>query len=198
MRKWVCVPMMTLCLLLVGCGKDEASPEDLRLRWQEMTACTMEAVVVCQQEHLEWEATLRCDYAADGPCTVEVLSPEYIAGVKAVIDGAERRLEYEGAVLDAGVLSRENISPAECLPYLVDALRMGWLLEENEEAWGDVPCLRMTLEQSGSQTEILSTVWLRMDDGTPLRGELSVDGENILTVEFTSFLFCDTIEDQGA
>ena len=72
---------------------------------------------------------------------------------------------------------------------------MGWLLEENEEAWGDVPCLRMTLEQSGSQTEILSTVWLRMDDGTPLRGELSVDGENILTVEFTSFLFCDTIED---
>ena len=75
---------------------------------------------------------------------------------------------------------------------------MGWLLEENEEAWGDVPCLRVTLEQSGTQTEVLSTIWLRLDDGTPLRGELSVDGENILTVEFTSFLFYDTIESQGA
>jgi len=197
-RKWFCVPMMTLCLLLTGCGKEKPTPEDLRLRWQEMGGCTMEAVVVCAQENLEWEATLRCDYAADGPCTVEVLSPEHVAGVKAVIDGTERRLEYEGVVLDAGTLSREAISPAECLPHLVDALRAGWLLEENEETWRDVPCLRMTLEQSGAQTEILSTVWLRLDDGTPLRGEIAVDGENILTAEFTSFLFCDTIENRGA
>ena len=33
-----------------------------------------------------------------------------------------------------------------------------------------------------------------MIDGTPLRGEIAVDGEIILTAEFTSFSFYDTIE----
>ena len=58
MRKWVCVPMMTLCLLLGGCGKETQEPENLRLRYQEMTGCTMEAVVTCEQTGLEWEAAL--------------------------------------------------------------------------------------------------------------------------------------------
>ena len=42
--------------------------------------------------------------------------------------------------------------------------------------------------------KIVSTVWLRQEDGTPLRGEIAVDGEIILTADFTSFAFCDTIE----
>lgn len=61
------------------------------------------------------------------------------------------------------------------------------------------PCLRLTVDQSGVQDgKILSTIWLRQDDGTPLRGEIAVDDEIILTAEFTSFAFYDTIEDQGA
>ena len=31
------------------------------------------------------------------------------------------------------------------------------------------------------------------EDGTPLRGEIAVDGEMILTADFTSFVFYDTI-----
>ena len=42
--------------------------------------------------------------------------------------------------------------------------------------------------------KILSTLWLDLADGTPLRGEIAVDGEIILTAEFTSFAFCDTID----
>ena len=75
-------------------------------------------------------------------------------------------------------------------------LENGWLLEENQEQWGEVPCLRLSLDQSGTQGEkIISTLWLREDDGTPLRGEISVDGEIILTAEFTRFSFYDTIDE---
>ena len=82
-------------------------------------------------------------------------------------------------------------------PYTV-RVRDGWLLEENEEAWNDVPCRRLTVDQSGTQNgKIVSTVWLRQEDGTPLRGEISVEGEIILTAEFTSFAFYDTIDEQG-
>lgn len=195
MRKGICVPMMALCLLLTACGgTGEAETADLRDRYHDMAGCTMEATVICGQGGLEWEADLRCDYIPGGESTVEVLAPETIAGVKAVLDENTWRLEYESDSLNAGTVSREEISPAACLPRLMNALRDGWLLEEDEETWSEVPCLRLAVDQSGTQDgKIVSTVWLRQDDGTPLRGEIAVDGEIFLTAEFTNFTFYDTI-----
>jgi len=192
-RKEICVPMMTLCLMLCSCGAKEAEPESVQSRYQEMAGCTMEAEICCDQKGTEWEAVLRCDYIPGENSTVEVLLPETIAGIRAVFDDTEWCLEYEDAVLDIGTLSEEKISPALCLPLLMDALREGWILEENTEDWNGVPCLRVTMDQSGDHGKIISTLWLRQDDGTPLRGEVSVEGEIILTAEFTSFTFYDTI-----
>ena len=155
----------------------------------------MEAVVSCEQENLEWESQLRCSYIPGGESTVEVLAPETIAGVKAVFTDTDWRIEYEDMCLNAGGLSEESISPALCLPRLISALKDGWLLEENEEVWGEIPCIRVALDQSGLQgNQIISTVWLKREDGTPLRGEIAVDGEIILSAEFTDFVFCDTID----
>ena len=193
MRKWICVPMMTLCLMLTGCGgKEEAA--DLRLPYQEMSGCTMTAVVTCDQEGAEWEAILKCDYVPDGESTVEVLEPELIAGVRASFSDEDWRLEYEDAVLNAGSPATEELSPALCLPRLMSALRDGWLLEENGEAWDGISCRRLSLDQTGEDGgKIVSTVWLRLEGGIPLRGEISVDGEIILTAEFTEFEFHDII-----
>lgn len=199
MRGWRCVPMIALCLLLTACGgAGEKEAVDLRNLYHDMSGCSMEAQVTCDQQGAEWTAELRCEYIPGGESTVEVLSPETIAGVKAVLQDTDWYLEYEGESLNAGTLSREEISPAVCLPRLMNALRNGWLLEENKEVWGEVPCLRLTVDQSGTQNgKILSTVWLRQEDGTPLRGEIAVDGEIILTAEFTAFSFYDTIDNQG-
>lgn len=193
--------MMALVLLLTACGggAGEAETVDVRQRYHDMTGCTMEASVVCGQEGLEWEALLRCEYAPDGESTVEVLEPASIAGVRAAVSGSGWRIEYEDACLNAGTLGSEEISPAACLPRLMSALRDGWLLEEGEETWDEVPCLRITVDQTGVKDgKILSTIWLRRDDGTPLRGEIAVDGETILTADFTSFEFYDTMSEDGA
>ena len=202
MRHWKCVPMIALVLLLAACGgggDGETETADLRDRYHDMAGCTMEAAVSCGQEGLAWEAVLRCQYVPDGESTVEVLSPETIAGVRAVLDERTWRLEYEGDSLNAGALSEEEISPAACLPRLMSALRDGWLLEENEEEWNGEPCLRLTVDQTGVKDgKILSTLWLRRDGGTPVRGEIAVDGEIILTADFTSFSFYDTIAKDGA
>ena len=198
MRKKIYVPMIALCLLLTSCGDaGEESSASLRDRYHEMSGCTMEAAIVCDQEGMEWEASLRCEFVPGGESVEEVLAPETIAGVKAVISDSDWSLEYEGECLNAGAISSEGISPAACLPRLMNALRDGWLLEENEESWNEVPCLRLCVDQSGTQNgKIVSTIWLRQDDGMPLRGEISVDGEIILTAEFTSFAFYDTITRQ--
>lgn len=204
MRLWNCALMMALLFLLPGCGGSAGGDggtqaADLRDRYHDMAGCAMEASVSCGQEGLVWEAELRCDYVPGGESTVEVLSPESIAGVKAVLSDTDWHLEYEGASLNAGTLSGEEISPAACLPRLMSALRDGWLLEENEEAWNGVSCLRLTVDQTGVKDgKILSTVWLNLADATPVRGEIAVDGEIILTADFTSFAFYDTISENNA
>jgi len=71
------------------------------------------------------------------------------------------------------------------------------LLEENREDWQETPCIRLTVDQTGAEDgKILSTLWLRQVDSVPLRGEIAVDGEIILTADFTSFSFYGTIQDQ--
>ena len=173
----------------------ETKRDDPQALYQEMSGCVMEGVVTCEQEGLEWEGSLRCDYIPGEASTVEVLMPERIAGVKAIFDDTDWALEYDGNTLNVGMLSVESISPALCLPRLMDALRNGWLQEQNQEDWMEIPCLRLSLEQSGSEKKILSNIWLRQADYTPLWGEIVVDGERILTAEFTSFAFYDTIDE---
>ena len=105
MRRWMCVPMMILCLLATACGNTETTttPDDVREAYRTMTGCTMEAVVSCRQEDgLDWQARLRCEYVPDGAITVEVLEPETIAGIRAAISETDWSLEYEDLCLNAG------------------------------------------------------------------------------------------------
>ena len=193
-RRWLCVPMITACLLLAGCGEksgtDPSAAEAAREPYQTMESCSMEAEVRYGDTDNEYTFTLSCTYVPDGESTVEVLEPEASAGIRARISGEELSLEYEDTCLPAGTLSTEEISPAASLVRLMEALREGWLLEQNREKIDDVPCLRLSLDQTGDNgSKIVSTLWLREEDGLPERGEIQVDGEIILQVRFTNFTF---------
>lgn len=197
--QWKPIPVLLLAVfLLSGCGgESKMSGESLRSLYREAAECRMEAAVSCTYEDGLWTAVLQCTYLPEGGSTVEAVSPEMIAGVRAVLDGENRYLTCDGTVLNAGPVSREEITPAECLPRLMDALRDGWLLEENTEIRDGIPCLRLCIDERGETAEKrYSTLWLRQEDGTPVRGEISVDGETVLTAEFTSFVFCDTIDNE--
>lgn len=193
--------MMTLCLLLCACGGagDTGAAGAARAPYQEMESCSMTAEVSAFYDDEVSVFTLRCDYAPEGS-TVEVLAPETAAGVKALFSGDGLTLTYEDDCLPAGPMSGEELSPASCLPRLMSALRDGWLLEENDEDWGDIPCLRLSLEQTGADGGTAdSTLWLKKDDHTPVRGEIAVDGKIILQAEFTDFQFGAILdEDSGA
>ena len=138
MRKGSCVPMMALCLLLMGCGAgEESGAEALRQPYREMTGCAMTAEVrLSGEDGTVGDFTLRCEYAPEGVTTVEVLAPETAAGVIAEIDGEELTLRYRDLCLGAGTVSSEKLSPMECLPELMAAAREGWLLSESRETVG--------------------------------------------------------------
>ena len=201
MRKAIFVPMISLLILLSACGggQVEDGATALRSRYQRTQACDMEATVYCTQYGDPWEAALRCAYVPGGESVIEVVSPETIAGAKVILDGEFRFLQADGKRLNAGRISAEEISPADALPRLMEALREGWLLEENAEDWNNVPCVRLTLDQTGSAGgKIFYTLWLRQSDGSPLRGEIAVNDETIITVEFTTFTFYDIIPEEAA
>ena len=84
--------------------------------------------------------------------TVEVTEPLELAGVRAVLREADWSLEYSDLCLNIGPLSAEQISPATVPVRMLNALREGWLLEENTEERQDIPCVRLALEQTGSVT----------------------------------------------
>ena len=123
MRKGVFVPMiLLLACLLAGCKQTETA-EGVRGRYRQMTGCTMEAAVACAGGEDPWRGTLRCHYVPEGESVIEVLEPEAIAGVEAVLEEGRWSLRFAGKRLDAGAVSREKISPAACLPRLMNALR---------------------------------------------------------------------------
>lgn len=197
MRRWICVPMIALCLLLCACRTvgTESKTEHLLQPYQEMSGCTMEAEVACGTGYDEvFSFTLKCEYTPE-ESTVEILEPETVAGVRAVLSGDMASLVYKDLCLNVGTLSKENISPMECLPQLMAGLREGWLLEENREDWQGTPCIRLCHDRTGRNGgKIVTAVWLKQEDGLPLHGEIAVEDEIILTAEFTSFTFCDIIE----
>lgn len=196
MRGRVCVPMILLCLLLSGCGAKTADQATaFRRPYQKMTGCEMKAKVTCGVGSRDAARfTLRCTYVPGKKSTVEILEPKAVSGVRAEVDGKTLTLLYDGKCLNAGTLSRERISPAQCLPLLMDTLRNGWLLEQNPEKRGTVPCVRLSLDETGKQGgKIVSTVWLRQKDGLPVCGEVAVDGKIILRAEFTEFQFGDIL-----
>ena len=151
MRKRFFAQMIIVCLALSACGARTPDGADaFRARYQSMNGCDMTATVRCTEYGAPWEAVLRCTYAPNGERVIEVVSPDTIAGVKVVLDGDSRQLQADGRRLNAGRVSAEGLSPADALPALLDALRNGWLLEENAEDWNGVPCVRLTMDTSGA------------------------------------------------
>ena len=201
MRKGPCVPMMALCLLLMGCGAGEESGAEALLRpYREMAGCAMTAEVrLSGEDGTVGDFTLRCEYDPEGVTTVEVLAPETAAGVTAELDGEALSLRYQDLCLGAGTVSGEKLSPMECLPELMAALREGWLLAESREEVEGEPCLRLELDRTGrGGGKIVSTLYLREGDGVPVYGEIAVEGTVVLKAAFTDFTFgetCDTVKE---
>lgn len=188
--------MIALCLFLVCCtaGQGEQEEKTAQAVYRTMQGCSMEAEVATGVGEEAAAFLLRCEYIPEGTCVVEVLAPETIAGIRAIVNGGDLSVAYEDLCLPAGTLSTERISPAACLPWLMDAIRDGWLLEESTESLEGVPYVRLCLDETDDGAAMEAVVWLRKADWIPIRGEIAVNGEIILTAEFTKFQFYDTID----
>ncbi|MBO4854003.1 MAG: hypothetical protein J5482_02505 [Oscillospiraceae bacterium] len=185
MKKWITL-LLCLPLLLTACGEKRGAEAALRRYYETVTSAEVTADVTC---HLPDEArtfSLQCNYAANGDSTVTLTAPAELAGLTAVISDDALTLTYADLTLSAGRLM--EISPANCITWLLRAAVNGYVLEAGHETLEDTDCLRLSYDTTTpGGGKVLCAAWFNADTFAPCYGEFSVDGELILSVRICSF-----------
>ena len=184
-----CFPalMISLSLLLSACGESGA---DVAQRIQEHYSAVSSAHMTAQMDFVyqdQFRSYTLCCSGGQGRYEVEILAPEYLAGIRAAFDGEQQSLVFEGFCLDAGTVSREKISPAAVLPQMMEALKTGYVFETCREERNGVPCCYVGIDTTGEQGKVIYAVWLSKEDLVPLYAEVWVEDKIIFVVEFTEF-----------
>ena len=182
--------LMGMLLCLAGCAEEDDTAQRILQQYDAMESCRMEAKVRCEYSSESREYTLACTYRAGGECEVKILAPEGLQEISVVFDGEQRRVIYKDLVLDAPALGKNRLSAAEILPRLMDAVKQGWLLEENAE---EKSLRRMVFETEENGVKQYWTVWFDEETGVPRCAEVSEDSQLFFTIEFTNFSFDDII-----
>ncbi len=177
--------LLPLTLLLTACGETVQTAESIQTQYANLSTARMAAKVTCHlgEENRTYELT--CAVTKDGASTT-VTAPEELAGITATVTPDGLTVTYDGTSLSAGDLY--DVCPANCLPYLLNAVAKGYLLEQSREELAGVPCYRMALDTTAKSGEkVLCTVWIDENTLIPRYAELAQDDVVLLTAELTAF-----------
>lgn len=174
------------CLfLLTACGESIQTAENIQTQYARLATADMAAKVTCHLGEETRTYELTCTVTQDGASTT-VTAPEELAGITATVTPDGLTVTYDGTSLSAGDLY--DVCPANCLPYLLNAVADGYLLEQSTEELNGTPCYRMALDTTAKSGEkVLCTVWIDETTLIPRYAEFAQDDRVILTVELTAF-----------
>ena len=121
--------------------------------------------------------------AQDG--TLEIMKPESIAGLKAKVSVSGGTLEFDGAVLDTGAVTKDGLSPAQCIPVLLSQWQSGYMTGCNFEKLGNADTLAVTTDI----TEVVSQrTWFDVKTLLPISAELYDGGVMVLACGFENII----------
>ena len=179
MKKAILPLLLVLCLPLGGCAnKNEAEFREFSSELRGRSDLSVTAEVRAEFDDRSCTFTLRCVEDGEGGCTVEVLEPELIRGVKARMSAGGTKLVYEDVAVDTGG-GDAALSPMGALPYLCRALREGAL----DSAWNEKGCLAVSLRP---EDDVELTV-LFDENMRPDYAEVVKDGKGVLFIDISEF-----------
>ena len=189
----ICALTMSL-VLLCACGADGTQGNEkkdgvtlLQEEYQSFTSCDMTAKVRSLSGTNEEKYTLRCLWNADETAEVEVQEPEELAGIRASFEHGAMTLAYEDVSLAAGLAGAAELSPAEIVPCVIDAIRTGYVLEKNGEQIDGEACVRLLFHTTETRDHPVDyAVWFKKGH-TPVRAEVIEDGKTLFEIDFIAF-----------
>lgn len=184
--------LLVMTLSLTACGTQQA--ENIQSQYARLATAEMEAEIVCHLSAESRSFTLQCTYDRKNGATTTVTAPEELAGLTAAISADGLTVSYQGTAFSVETLS--DICPANCLPYLLNAIAQGYLLSQDTEEMEGVSCCRLTLDTTGHSGEkVLCTVWIDAETLIPRYAEFTQNDQTVLTAKMLAFS-CTT--DSGA
>lgn len=176
-----------LCLLTTLCSCGGQTPEQrltrVRSYYKEMQSLTAQAELTADYGERVYSYQVQMEGNAEAG-KMTVLGPENITGTVLEWADGETGLEYDGVSLETGPLTAGGLSPADCIPAILNACQEGELLSLSEEKDGTLTAeLKNPLDGSVTVTCVLDGESLNLR-----RAELSEGGQTVMTVTFTEFL----------
>lgn len=181
MRRFFLPVLLCFCLLLSACGANavESRYKAFSQELAERDTLSFTAALRAEYEDRAASFTLRYDRNAAG-CTVTVLEPEIVAGIKARLDEGGSRLEYEGLIIDTGDLGSYGLTPMSALPTLVEAMKSGHLESFWEE--GGLAVMQLILDD-----HLSAQVSFQQETMIPVHAELVSDGKVTVVCEIENW-----------
>lgn len=178
MRRAVLFVLMISLALLAGCGntakQDEERVEQFRQQLSQALVITVTAEIRADYGDTVAEFVVACTAQGD-EISIEIVQPEMVAGVKARLTGEDARLEYEDIILDAGVVTSDDMSPVSALPSIIASLKEGYLKATWRESEGDDLYLVAQMTVSDS---VMQAMWFSYPDMIPKYCEIR-SGEHV-------------------
>jgi len=182
-RRWIQAALLTMLLLCMsscaGEMKTEEIAEKICLGYAEAQTVKTDVDVTADYGERVYVFTLACTVDDNGG-TIEVKSPENIAGLTAKLSEDGSQLIYDGVAFDTGPLTDEGLSPVEAVPQLIAAWRRGSIsecyAEKNDGG-------RSIVIQTPFGTAATQKTWFS-EKGEPMRSEITYQGTTVLTCIF--------------
>lgn len=180
------IGMLYLCCLLCACGKEEHETQTLQQQYGQVQKAQMDAEITCHLEGENRSFTVQCAYDKEKGAVTTVTAPEEVAGISATVSGEDFSVAYDGISLAAGEMV--DVSPANCLPWLLRAAAEGYVLDYGRETIDGTECLRVALDTTGqSGDKVQCTAWFDGQTLTPCYAEFARDDRVVLTARVLSF-----------
>lgn len=179
--------LLLLCLcFLTACKGEESALSQANLFRAELLSnggCAFTVDIQADFGQGIHSFTVECDSTSEGVLTMEVLSPETIAGICATVEGDTGKLQYEGLSLTFGMLADDTISPVSAPGILADC----WLSEFVLSAGKEGERYRASYEKKISGKVLLLDTYF--ENGVPISAEICYNNMRIIHMEIRDFSY---------
>lgn len=176
---------IALCLVLCSCSKggaDTATEKALEMRTMFLESSNVTITSTLKADYGDKIYTFRLRYtgSADGG-TIEVLSPDSLAGVKARIAQDGTSLEYDGAIIDTGTITSSGLTPIEAFPLMLSLWQNGYISACGFETYEGTDAVAADIDISDTAAH---RVWIDAETLLPIHAELSENGRAVILCDF--------------
>lgn len=193
-RRWMCLPMIALALLLGGCGPVEGSAEEqlaleIRGEYLELAGFSASLELTADYGQRVYQYAMDVSWEREGETVLTLTAPETVAGVTARLRDGETALEYDGMRVETGPLDQSGLSPVDAVPALLGYIREGYIAACGMEELDGKKVLRLICRdpEKTAGEGLECSLWFDPGTHALLRGELSQDGFTVIRCGVVDF-----------